>query len=97
MAGIAFIQAFGVALWINYDFAVADLPEEFYVKSGWGGVLLYVLFVIVVVADVRDQNIKMLSLLRLEVGLLRPYLSTILKYFAGCCLTVGLLSIWFSG
>ncbi len=93
-AGIAFIQAFGVALWINYDFALEGLPEEFYVKSGWGGVLLYVLFTIVVVADIRDQDIKVLPLLRLEFGRLRPHFSTIAKYFAGCFLTVGLLSIW---
>lgn len=91
-AAIAAIQIFQFSFIIYFGFDLEKYPPEYYLWDEIGGIIWYVILLMVVIYDLRIQNVSPVKVFNFNFSITKERLPQILKYFSGCALFVIALS-----
>lgn len=89
---IAAIQIFQFALITHFGFDLEKYPPKYYLWDEIGGLIWYFILLMVVIHDLRIQNVSTEKVFNFSFSITKDRIPQILKYFSGCALFVIALS-----
>ncbi len=91
-SAIVVVQVAQFALTVSYGFDLKKFPSEFYLYAEIGTIIWFVALVLIVIYDLRIQNISLEKVFNFDFSITKERIPQIIKYFSACAIFVFLIS-----